>query len=134
MSTNRTKVIISNIVDIFSINDYNVICKINKEIAIFIGADENDNECILANVLEIFEESLENISRSWTKKSLLENYQKIALLIDEMIDEGILINTDTEGIENKIYCRESRSPIDLNINASNVVNNAGGYFKNVMIS
>jgi hypothetical protein len=122
-----------NLVDIFSINDYNIICKINKEIAIFIGADENDNECIIANVLEVFEECLESITKSSSKKSIMENYQRIALIIDEMVDEGIMINTDSESIENKIYCRENKSAMELNVNSSNVVNSAGGYFKNVNI-
>lgn len=123
----------NNPVDVFSINDFHVVCKINKEVAIFIGADENDNECIIANVLEIFEECLENITKSNSKKSIMENYQRIALIIDEMIDEGILINTDCESIENKIYCRDAKPAMDLNINASNIVNSAGGYFKSVII-
>jgi hypothetical protein len=33
-------------VDVFTINDYVVVTKISKEIAIFIGADQNDNECV----------------------------------------------------------------------------------------
>ena len=34
------------LVDIFSLSDYLTVCKINKEIAIFIGADSEDNETV----------------------------------------------------------------------------------------
>ena len=99
-----------------------LVCKINKEIAIFLGAHEEDNECIVSNILDIFEECLENITKSnLSKKSVLENYQQLALLIDEMIDEGIVINTDSESLENKVYLRENK--------ASNET--GGGYFKSV---
>ncbi len=40
------KVYFNNTVDVFMLNEYSIICKINKEIAIFIGSDENDNECV----------------------------------------------------------------------------------------
>jgi hypothetical protein len=34
------------LVDVFTINDFVVVTKISKEIAIFIGGDEDDNECV----------------------------------------------------------------------------------------
>ncbi len=53
----------------------------------------------------------------------MENYQQLALLIDEMIDEGIVINTDSESLENKVYLREAKSTSET----------GGGYFKSVNI-
>jgi hypothetical protein len=112
-------------VDIFNINEFFVVCKISKEIAIFIGASQDDNECIVANVLEIFEECLDNITKNnLSKKSVMENYQHLALLIDEMIDEGIIINTDSENLENKVYLREGGKTSS---------ETGGGYFKSVII-
>jgi hypothetical protein len=61
-----------------------------------------------------------------TRKSIMENYQSVSLIIDEMIDEGIVINTDVESIEAKVLFRE---PTKINIEAA--TSSATGYFKNV---
>ena len=42
-------------IDIFNFENYNIICKIEKEIAIFIGQNENDNELLLNEVFKMFE-------------------------------------------------------------------------------
>ena len=44
-----------NDVDIFNFENYNIICKIDKEIAIFIGQDEEDNEVLLDQFFKMFE-------------------------------------------------------------------------------
>ena len=113
--------------DIFNLNEFILVCKINKDVAVFIGADQDDNECILANVLEILEECLENITKNnVTKKTVMENYQQLALMIDEMIDEGIIINTDSESIENRVYMRDSKTTVESS-------SSSGGYFKSVKL-
>ena len=64
----------------------------------------------MSNVLEVFEECLETITKNnITKKTVMENLQQVVLLVDEMIDEGIIINTDGENIENKIFFKEGNS-------------------------
>ena len=49
-----------NDVDIFNYEKYNVICEIGKEIAIFIGQDENDNEILLDEFFSMFKIQLFN--------------------------------------------------------------------------
>jgi coatomer subunit zeta len=72
------------------------------------------------------EECLENITKNnMTKKSVMENYQQLALMIDEMVDEGIIINTDSESIESRVYMRDNK----INVEASGA--SGGGYFKSV---
>ena len=39
----------------------------------------------------------------------MENLQQLVLLVDEMVDEGIIINTDGENIENKIFFKEGQT-------------------------
>ena len=39
----------------------------------------------------------------------MENLQQVVLLVDEMVDEGIIINTDGENIENKIFFKEGQA-------------------------
>jgi hypothetical protein len=61
----------------------------------------------------------------------MENYQQLALLIDEMIDEGIVINTDSEGLENKVYLRESGRGGSGTTSSGET---GGGYFKSLFSS
>jgi hypothetical protein len=83
----------------------------------------------LANILEVFEECLENITKSnLSKKNIMENYQNVAIIIDEMIDEGIVINTVVESIESKIYFREPNR-----INFEQATNKASSYFSGVSL-
>lgn len=92
--------------DIFEISDFLIISKISKEVAIFIGANQDDNVSVLANILEIFEESLSCLTKNVSRKNLMENYQGLVILVDEMIDEGVVINTDAESLETKIFNKD----------------------------
>ena len=84
-----------------------IVSRINKEIAIFIGANENDNESIISNFFEVFVETMESIcSMNLTRTGIFENYQKVVSLIDEMIDNGIIINTDGENLEDKVLMKQ----------------------------
>jgi hypothetical protein len=64
----------------------------------------------------------------------MENYQRVTMIIDEMVDEGIVINTDPESIEAKIFFREHSIKMEnVSATASSAVSSAGGYFKSVVI-
>ncbi len=59
----------------------------------------------------------------------MENYQQVALLIDEMIDEGIVINTDSEHLENNVYIRDTKTAGQQSAAASG----GSGYFSSVSV-
>jgi hypothetical protein len=78
----------------------------------------------------MFEECLENITKNnLSKKSVMDHYQHLALLIDEMIDEGVVINTDGESLENKVFIREPKGASD----SSSTTSSSGSYFSSVKI-
>jgi hypothetical protein len=114
------------------------LCKITKEVAIFIGGDEGDNEAVLANVLEIFEEVLLSLTKgSLTRRNLLENYQGLLVAIDEMIDDGIIINTDAENLDIKVNNKSqkaagSNESASSGILGTNQGSTTGGYFSSVI--
>ena len=86
--------------DIFNIDDYNVFVKIIGEIAYFIGVIEDDNECLGYNFCKIFENCLGSITNdNFDRKKIFNNLDKIMLIIDEMVDNGLIINTDPDSIE-----------------------------------
>lgn len=96
-----------NQVDIFNFEHYNIICKINNEVAIFIGQEEDDNEVLLDHFLETFEMELFNfIGEDLSREKVLNHYNDIVLLIDEMVTGGIVLNTDEHSLYNRIKSSE----------------------------
>lgn len=108
-----------NEVDIFTMNEFTVIAKITNEIAIFIGAGENENECLVANFYSIFESVLLNmVNDILSKAKLMEIYEQLAILIDEMITEGVIVNTNGNSLESAIYFREGSSSSTIPSNST----------------
>ena len=92
-----------NEVDIFNYEKYNIICKIDKEIAIFIGQDEDDNEILLKEFFSMFETQLFNfIGENLSREKILNNYKEIVMLIDEMVIGGVILNIDEHSLYDRI--------------------------------
>ena len=89
-----------NELDAFNMEEYNVFVKVSGELALFIATDENDNECLAYNFFKIFEYTLSNLLQdNYSRTKFLETYDKIVVMIDEMVDDGIVVNTDTDSLE-----------------------------------
>ena len=98
-----------NDVDIFNYEKYNVICEIGKEVAIFIGQDEEDNEILLQEFFSAFKIQLFNfIGEDLTRKSILNHYKEIVMLIDEMVVGGIILNIDEHSLYDRIKNSEKK--------------------------
>ena len=90
-------------IDIFNFENFNIICKIEKEIAIFIGQNENDNELLLNEVFKMFEIQLFNfVGDNITRDKILSHYNDIILLIDEFITGGIVLNIDEHSLFERV--------------------------------
>jgi hypothetical protein len=69
--------------------------------------------------MDVFEKSLDTITNSkLSKKTIMENLQQLVLLIDEMFDEGILINDSLIDLENKIMMQDVKSTSQSNNSTS----------------
>ena len=99
-----------NQVDIFNFENYNIICRINNEIAIFIGQDENDNEVLLDHFLETFEMELFNfIGEDLSREKVLNHYNDIVLLVDEIVTGGVVLNIDEHSLYNRISFEKTQT-------------------------
>ena len=113
--------------DVFTIEDYNVFVKLIGEVAYFIGINENDNECLGYNFCKIFENCLANIlNDNFQRMKIFNNLEKIMLLIDEMIDNGIIVNTDQDSIEKLIIHQEQGGSKFISFNTSDSGSSVGG--------
>ena len=92
-----------NELDIFNFENYNILCRIDKEIAIFVGQDENENELLLEQFFKMFETQLFNfVGENLSREKILNHYNEIILLIDEMLTGGVIINLEENSIYNRI--------------------------------
>jgi len=113
--------------DIFNIDDYNVFVKIIGEIAYFIGVNEDDNECLGYNFCKIFENCLGSITNdNFDRKKIFNNLDKIMLIIDEMVDNGLIINTDPDSIEKLTSLQDQSGSKFISFASSEQSTSSGG--------
>lgn len=98
-----------NDVDIFTLSNYVIVSKISGEVAIFVGANDGDNEVLLGNFYDIFESSLfEVIFDSLTKEKLMNSYEQLVIIIDEMINEGVVMNSNVDSINDIVQLKQAQ--------------------------
>jgi len=116
--------------DIFAFENFTVVCKIDKEIAIFIGQDENDNEILLEQFFQIFETQLFNfIGGDLSRTKILNKYNEIVMLIDELVSNGLVLNIDEHSVYNRIKNCENKKEINVkNIASGGFMSGLFGYF------
>ena len=113
--------------DIFNIDDYNILVKIIGEIAYFIGLNENDNECLGYNFCKIFENCVGNITNdNFGRQKIFDNLDKIMLIIDEMVDNGLIINSDSDSIEKLISQQDESGSKFISFGTSEQSSSSGG--------
>ncbi|TBT99901.1 hypothetical protein CWI39_1853p0010 [Hamiltosporidium magnivora] len=101
------KKIISEKSVITIIEDMLVIYKIVNNIIIFICLDSEKNDIFAEKLLDVFYNSLNYIiSGSVNKESIVSKYDLVLVLLNNFIDEGMVIETETDVLTSKI---ESRS-------------------------
>ena len=67
------------------------------DVYFYIVGGHDENELILENTMETINETLNHLLRSQIdKRTILENYDYLLLAIDEIIDNGVIMETDHE--------------------------------------
>ena len=119
-----------NELDIFNFENYNILCRIDKEIAIFVGQDENENELLLEQFFKMFETQLFNfVGENLSREKILNHYNEIILLIDEMLTGGVVINLDENSIYNRIKNVEKKQKSNENTQSGGgIMSGIFGYF------
>jgi hypothetical protein len=98
-----------NGIDIFNYLSFNIISNISPEVIIFIGSDEDNNEVLLSEFYNNFEKNLINLVQdSLTRKNIYKVYQQLIIVIDEMVNEGLYINSDSNSIERIVNLNEKQ--------------------------
>ena len=82
--------------DIMTVENYVAIFRCYVDMSIYILGEKDDNELILAMVLDTVHECFDKVFKhSIERKSLINNMTAVILVIDELIDQGIVMATDS---------------------------------------
>ena len=102
------KIIKSNIdrvdIDIINFQNYDILCKVNREVNIFIGINEGDNEVLLETIYNAFEAQLfDLVHDDLSREKIFRAYDKLVVLIDELIYQGIALNLNQDSLNERIF-------------------------------
>ncbi|GLJ18804.1 hypothetical protein SUGI_0335770 [Cryptomeria japonica] len=95
-------------VEIGMFDGYIVVYKFISDLHFFVTGGENENDLILATVLQGFFDGVSTLLRNNVeKRTALENLDLILLCIDEMVDGGIVLETEPSLITGRVSMRGS---------------------------
>ncbi|RJE27545.1 Coatomer subunit zeta [Aspergillus sclerotialis] len=84
-----------------------VVFKVESDVMLYVVGSAEENEILLYNVVLSLRDALGILFKGATdKRTIVENYDLVALAIDEIIDDGIILETDPVMIASRV----SRAP------------------------
>ncbi|KAI9812013.1 MAG: Golgi-to-ER vesicle coat component [Pycnora praestabilis] len=94
--------------DIILYDNRVVVFKMESDVMLYVIGGADENEILLYNVVLALRDSLNILLKSSTdKRTIIENYDLVSLAIDEIIDDGIILETDPVIITSRV----SRPPV-----------------------
>lgn len=87
--------------DIFLLGGHTIVYKVDPELSYYVIGGGDENEMVLSAVLSALYESLQQVlkvSSSIEERTLLENYEILLLVVDELVDDGIILETASSSI------------------------------------
>ena len=90
--------------DIMNVDDYVAVFRCYTDMTVYvIGDGKQDNELILASVLDTIHDCFDQVFKhNIERKSLINNMTGVILVIDELIDQGIIMQLDANIILQRI--------------------------------
>ncbi|EEB99060.1 hypothetical protein MPER_01323 [Moniliophthora perniciosa FA553] len=89
------------------------------DLIMYFIASPSENEIMLMTALNSLTDAMSSVLRGQLeKRSILENLDLILLCLDETIDDGIIVETDSNAIASRVT-RSSPETTEININEQN---------------
>ncbi|KJZ78767.1 hypothetical protein HIM_02158 [Hirsutella minnesotensis 3608] len=93
--------------DIILYDNRIVLYKLESDVMIYVVGSLEENEILLYNTVLALRDSLHLLfKQSVDKRTIVENYDLVSLAIDEIVDDGIILETDPTIIVQRV----SRAP------------------------
>ncbi|KAI1431622.1 snare-like protein [Xylaria sp. CBS 124048] len=99
--------------DIILYDNKLVLYKMESDVMMYVVGGPEENEVLLYNVILALRDSLHLLfKQSVDKRTVVENYDLVSLAIDEIVDDGIILETDPTIIVQRV----SKAPTqDVNL-------------------
>ncbi|SCU78141.1 LAME_0A03444g1_1 [Lachancea meyersii CBS 8951] len=116
--------------DILLFEDSLVLYKEYVDVSLYLVGSAEENELVLQQALAAVRDSLELVlATGIDKKNILEHYDMAALVIDETIDDGIILETDPATIASRVTKPPSKDvPINIELSEKGLLS-AWGFAK-----
>ena len=89
--------------ELFLLDKYVVLYRTMSDVIVAMLTDPQENEIFVNMALMCIVDGFERIfERNFDKKVALEYYDKIAIAIDEVIDDGIILETDSQQLADRV--------------------------------
>lgn len=89
--------------DIILYDNRIVVFKAESDVMLYVVGGVEENEMLLWHTLLALRDSLNILLKNATdKRTLLENYDIVSLAIDEIVDDGIILETDPATIASRV--------------------------------
>jgi hypothetical protein len=94
--------------DIMNVDDYVAVFRCYTDMTVYVlGDGKYDNELILASVLDTIHDCFDQVFKhNIERKSLINNMTGVILVIDELIDQGIIMQLDSQIILQRISSKD----------------------------
>lgn len=113
--------------DIMTVENYVAIFRCYADMTIYLLGDKDDNELVLAQVLDCVHDCWDKIFKhSIERKSLINNMTAVILVIDELVDQGIIMTTDPNTILKRINIKGASSGGQDGNGQESITSSAGG--------
>ncbi|CAA9986957.1 coatomer subunit zeta, putative [Plasmodium knowlesi strain H] len=94
--------------EVLVLNKFTILYLLINDVSIYIVGEESDNEIILHEIMQTVQQCLDNVTNNQIgKKQLLDKLDSIYLILDEIADSGIIMETNPNVIINRLYMHES---------------------------
>eukprot|EP01017_Pseudomicrothorax_dubius_P018336 TRINITY_DN2032_c0_g1_i5.p1 TRINITY_DN2032_c0_g1~~TRINITY_DN2032_c0_g1_i5.p1 ORF type:complete len:199 (-),score=51.52 TRINITY_DN2032_c0_g1_i5:272-868(-) len=118
--------------EIFTYGSFIVLFKVLNDLSLFVLGEFEENEMLLQNVINSIFEAMGAVTKNvHSKKSYLDNFEHLVLIIDEITDEGVIVTLEP-GI---IYARATMKDTEsVNLNQQEQANPSSNAFSMVVKS
>ncbi|XP_041087754.1 coatomer subunit zeta-2 isoform X1 [Polyodon spathula] len=89
-----------------------IVYKSSIDLFLYVVGSANENELMLMTVLNCLSESLNLMLRkNVEKRSLVENLDGVFLVVDEIVDGGVILESDPQQVIQKVNFKGDDSPL-----------------------
>jgi len=100
--------------EIMLLDEFTVLYKPAGDCVVFIVGNKEENELLLLLVLNAFRDALDLLLKGQVdKRSMLENLDYVLLTIDELVDGGIVLETEVDEIVQRVSLKAAQDETPL---------------------